>query len=264
MAERTAASLQPPPPGGGVWRKDHKSVWPWRIGAGVVFPILWVLARTRLLHGERIPATGPVIIASNHMSVIDPLFVVKAVWKRGRLGRFLAKRAIWKVPVVGHVMTRSGQIPVDRENGASASLTAAERLVSTGSALIVYPEATLTRDPGLWPMRGKTGVARLALESGVPIVPVAHWGVQDVLPPYGKLRWWPWPRKTFTLTVGEPMDLSPWQGRAIDTQVLVEVTEAVMTAITELQAGLRGETPPAHRWDMHRDGDPYRRGERRR
>jgi len=196
------------------------------------------------------------------MSVIDPVYLVRAFWKEGRLARFLAKQSIWKVPVIGHIMSRSGQIPVDRAGSAASSLRAAEHLVETGKLLLVYPEATLTRDPALWPMKGKTGAARLALESGAPLLPIAHWGAQRVLPPYGKLHWWPFPRKRIVVLVGEPIDLAAWRGEPIDQRALVEITDLLMDAITALQAELRGETPPEHRWDMAVDGDPYRRAAR--
>jgi len=248
----------------GGWPRDRKSWWPWRICSAILFPVLGFLARVEATHAERLPAAGPVVIASNHVSVIDPVYLVKAFYRLGRLARFLAKKSIWKVPVIGGIMQSSGQIAVDRAGGAAASLQAAEQLVATGSMVIVYPEATLTRDPDLWPMRGKTGAARLALESGIPLVPIAHWGAQRVLPPYGRLRWWPWPRKRIVVSVGEPLDLTPWQGRPIDQRTLAEVTEALMDAITALLAELRpGETPPERRWDMGVDGDPYRRGARR-
>lgn len=245
------------------WPRDRKTWWPWRICAAILFPIIGILARVEVRGGERIPKTGPVVVGSNHMSVIDPVYLVRAFWKQGRLARFLAKQSIWKVPVIGAVMSASGQIPVDRTGGAASSLRAAEQLVETGSLLLVYPEATLTRDPALWPMKGKTGAARLALESGAPLLPIAHWGVQQVLPPYGKLRWWPFPRKRIIVLVGEPLDLSPWRGRTIDQRTLVEITDTLMDAITALQAELRGEAPPEHRWDMAVDGDPYRRAAKR-
>jgi len=252
-------TLQPPAPEGG-WPPDRKTFWPWWLCAPPLFAAIGLMAKTVVIGGERIPATGPVIIASNHVSVIDPTYLIRAFWKQGRLARFLAKASIWKVPFIGAMMRASGQVPVDRRGGAAASLQAAEHLIETGSMVVVYPEGTLTRDPKLWPMRGKTGAARIALESGVPILPVAHWGAQQILPPYGRLR--PFPRRTFTLLVGEPLDLTPWQGRAGDSRALAEVTDAIMDAITALQARLRDEQPPEHRWDMAVDGDPYHRDER--
>jgi 1-acyl-sn-glycerol-3-phosphate acyltransferase len=244
---------------GGEWPKDRKTWWPWRICAAILFPLLWILAKVEVRHGERIPPTGPVVVGSNHMSIIDPVYLVKAFWRKGRLARFLAKQSIWKVPVIGHIMQRSGQIPVDRVGSAASSLRAAEHLVETGKLLLVYPEATLTRDPALWPMKGKTGAARLALESGAPLLPIAHWGAQRLMAPYGKLHWWPFPRKRIVVLVGEPLDLTAWRDRPIDQRALAEITDLLMDAITALQAELRRETPPEHRWDMAVDGDPYRR-----
>lgn len=257
MTGETVAAATPSAPTGGL-AGDRKTLWPWRICAGLLFPAIGIMARTVVIHPERIPQTGPVIIASNHVSTLDPTYLIRGFWKHGRLARFLAKQSIWKVPLIGRIMTDSGQIPVDRAGGAASSLKAAEQLVANGSLLVVYPESTLTRDPAMWPMKGKTGAARVALESGVPLVPIAHWGAQEVLPPYGKLHLFP--RRTFRMLVGEPLDLSAWKGRPIDHMTLAEVTDAIMDAITALQAELRGETPPAHRWDMAVDGDPYKRG----
>jgi 1-acyl-sn-glycerol-3-phosphate acyltransferase len=254
MTGTTWEGVQPSEPEGG-WPKDHRTFWPWWVCAPILFLFIGIMARTVVRNSAALPATGPLIIASNHVSVIDPTYLIRAFWKQGRLARFRAKASIWTVPLVGEILSRSGQSPVDRRGGAAASLRAAQHLVETGSMVIVYPEGTLTRDPGHWPMKGKTGAARLALESGVPIIPIAHWGAQQILPPYGRLR--PFPRRTVTVLIGEPLDLSPWHGRPIDSRTLAEVTDVIMDAITALQAELRGEQPPLRRWDMAVDGDPY-------
>jgi len=233
-------------------KAPEQTFWPWRVFKNIVLPPLALLS-TRSYRGlERIPAAGPCILVANHHSALDPLFLSLAVWDACRVPRFLAKSGIWKTPGVGYVMTATGQIPVDRGLSANSAVHAAAQLVEGGSTLIVYPEGTLTRDPGLWPMRGKTGAARIALESGVPVYPVAHWGVHRILPPYGKLH--PFPRKHVEVAVGEPLDLSRWRGVPIDGKVLGEVTEHFMDAITGLLAGLRGETPPAERWDPAKHG----------
>jgi len=112
----------------------------------------------------------------------------------------------------------------------------------------VYPEGTLTRDPDLWPMRGKSGAVRLALETGIPLIPAAHWGTQKLMPRYGK-GIHPIPRKTIEVAVGEPLDLSKFDGRDIDQKTVNEATVMLMTEITKLLAGLRGEEPPAELWD---------------
>ena len=85
-------------------------------------------------------------------------------------------------------------------------------LVEHGRGVIVYPEGTLTRDPDLWPMRGKTGAVRLALADGIPLIPMAHWGGQDILPRYGKLSFWPL-RRQVQVIVGDPVDISEFSGK---------------------------------------------------
>lgn len=251
MTANSAETLQPPVPEGG-WPKERRTLWPWRIGMALVLPFLAMVSKVEYRGLERIPKSGPVILAPNHMSKIDPLFIIKLMLDAGRLPRFLAKRSIWKIPIVGAAMTASGQIPVDRQGGGAASLAAAEQLIASGSTVAVYPEGTLTREPNLWPMRGKTGAARLALESGVPVLPVAHWGDQLVMPRYGKINLWG--RKRVVISVGEPIDFSRWQGQPLTSTVLAEATESIMQAITELLAELRGETPPAERWDPAKHG----------
>ena len=120
--------------------------------------------------------------------------------------------------------------------GANRSLQLAKEVVDEGGAIIIYPEGTLTRDPELWPMKGHTGAARMALESGIPVVPMAHWGAQEVLPRYAK-RLYIFPRKTSRLVVGDPVDLSAFAGRPLDRATLTEATNVIMDAITGLLAG---------------------------
>jgi len=228
-------------------RAPEQTFWPWRVFKNIVLPWITLLSNRSYRHLDRIPATGPCILVANHHSALDPLFLSLAVWDACRVPRFLAKSGIWKTPGVGYVMTVTGQIPVDRGMNAATAIQAAAQLVEHGSTLVVYPEGTLTRDPDLWPMRGKTGAARIALESGVPVYPVAHWGVHRILPPYGKLSLFP--RKRVEVAVGEPIDLSRWLGKPVDGRVLAEVTDHFMDEITALLAQLREETPPAERWD---------------
>ncbi|MDO4241390.1 MAG: lysophospholipid acyltransferase family protein [Microbacteriaceae bacterium] len=126
-------------------------------------------------------------------------------------------------------------------------LGAAEQLIAKQGGVIVYPEGTLTRDPDLWPMRGKTGAVKLALESGIPLYPMAHWGVQKIMPRYGKINFWG--RKTLKIAIGEPLDLSRFSGKTITRELLNEATEQLMSEITRLLEGLRGEKAPGERWN---------------
>jgi 1-acyl-sn-glycerol-3-phosphate acyltransferase len=232
--------------------KRRPSVW-WLI-AGPAAPAARVLARTRIRNGGKLPSTGAYILTPNHMSNIDPVVVGEAVWRLGRAPRFLAKASLFGVPVVGTLMRAMGQIPVER-GGASRGaipLSSAERLVREGQGVIVYPEGSLTRDPDLWPMRGRTGAARLALQLGVPVVPVAHWGAQALMPVNTtKLRLRH--RGHVEMVFGDPVDLSDL-GRVASRAALQEATDRIMAAITALLEELRGETAPRERWDPAKHG----------
>ncbi len=225
-----------------------------RVLAAVLLPFMYLLGRYRIENGEKLPATGPVVVAPNHYSEIDPVVMGVAIWNRGRAPRYLAKASLFSVPVVGWFLRRSGQIPVQRAGTrGSDPLGAANQLVDQGLAVVVYPEGSLTRDPNLWPMRGKTGAVRLALTAGVPLIPVAHWGSQEIMPRYGKKISF-FPRKDVRIRFGDPVDLSPFVGLPINTTMLNAATEILMDAIADLLGELRGEKPPHPRWDPTKQG----------
>lgn len=232
---------------------ERRGFWPWRLIASIVLPWLDWVSRIDWRHLERLPRRGPFVLAANHYTELDVLYMVKLLWRAGRLPRFLAKASIWKIPVVGKIMTDSQQIKVERDGGGAGSIRAAEQIIADGSAVVVYPEGSLTREPDLWPMRGKTGAARIALEARVPVIPVAHWGVQAVMPRYGKIKLFGRGRPV-TILVGEPVDLSPWHDAPLDQKTLTEATEAIMVAITQLLEELRGESAPAERYDPAKHG----------
>lgn len=197
-----------------------------------------------------LPSTGPFILSPNHYSEIDPIAMGVATWRLGRQPRFMAKASLFRIPVFGWLLRASGQIPVERAGSTSAEnpMGAASILIEKGRGVIVYPEGSLTRDPDLWPMRGKSGAVRLALESGIPLYPAAHWGTQNLMPRYAK-KIHPFPRKTIHVAVGDPLDLSEYKGKAIDQRVVTEATAKLMDAIAALLGELRGEKPPTERWN---------------
>jgi len=119
--------------------------------------------------------------------------------------------------------------------------------------VIVYPEGTATRDPDLWPMVGKTGAARLALTTGAPVIPIAHWGAQDILP-YGSKKLRLFPRKTVRMAAGPPVDLSAYRGQRLSASTLRAATADIMADITALLATIRQGTPPAVPWDPEAGG----------
>ncbi|MFF1572414.1 lysophospholipid acyltransferase family protein [Leifsonia sp. NPDC058292] len=209
-----------------------------------------IAVRFKVIDGEKLPRRGAYVVAPNHYSEIDPVMIGMVSWHLGRMPRFLAKGSLFKVPVVGWLLRKSGQVPVERAGSTrgAAPLQAAQKFVDDGGIIIIYPEGSLTRDPDLWPMRGKTGAARMALEHDIPVIPVAHWGTQEVMARYGKKISF-FPRKTVTVKFGDPVDLSAFRGRNLDSATLAEATAVIMDAITALLEDLRGEKAPATRWN---------------
>ena len=218
--------------------------------ARLAMPLLMVQAKYTVIGAEKLPVTGGYVLTPNHFSNYDPLVVGLSVWRLGRVPRFLAKSSLWKVPVLGAIMRSTGQVPVDRTGRTRGSdpVAAGSDAARRGEGIIVYPEGTLTREPDLWPMRGKSGAVRLAIDAGVPLIPMAHWGADKIMGRYGKgIRFFP--RTHLRLVFGDPVDLSAYRGRRLDSHELSEATELVMTRITELVQSLRGGTPPAVRYD---------------
>ncbi|SFS14971.1 1-acyl-sn-glycerol-3-phosphate acyltransferases [Agrococcus baldri] len=223
--------------------------------AATIIPPMTAMAKLHIRGHEHVPTTGAFVLSPNHYSEIDPLVMAIAIWKSGRVPRFMAKASLFKIPVFGRILTAAGQIPVERSGRATvggAPMEAARTLVREELGVIIYPEGSLTRDPDLWPMRGKTGAVRMALEAGVPLIPAAHWGTQHLMPRYGKgIR--PFPRKHIQILFGPPIDLSEFEGRT-DQRSMTAATERLMAAIAELLGELRGETPPAQRHDPGQHG----------
>ncbi len=189
------------------------------------------------------------ILAPNHLSYADWGTVALFSYESGRYPVFLIKSGVFNVKFVGSLLRKVGQLPVYRGRGdAALVLRDAERAIREDACVIVYPEGTASRDPDLWPMRARTGVARLALTTGAPVIPIAHWGAQDVLP-YGTTRPHVFPRRKVRMVAGPPVDLSAFAGQPINAKTLREATDVIMAEVTALLAGLRGGTPPAVPFD---------------
>jgi 1-acyl-sn-glycerol-3-phosphate acyltransferase len=201
-------------------------------------------------HQDKVPQTGGVIFAANHISNADPLAVGQFLAFSGRWPRFLAKASVFEIPLVGRIIAACGQIPVQRESAHSKdALIAAARAIEEGRALVIYPEGTITRDPELWPMRGKTGAARLAFRTGSPVLPIGQWGAQELMP--GREPRFPrlFPRKILRVAAGDPVSLNDLHQKPVSAATLDEATTRIMDAITVLVAELREGTPPAQRYD---------------
>ena len=229
----------------GFWR---------RFAVMVLKPPLTVMTHRHWSGMENVPRSGGAILVANHMSHADPVIVGHYVYDAGRWPQFLAKSSLFRKPVLGPLLSAVRQIPVYRgTSDAVKALDAAVAAVKGGDAVIIYPEGTTTREPDLWPMRGKTGVARLWLATGAPIVPIAMWGPEKLFDPRTKrlgLR----PRTPMTVVAGPPIDLSAWRDAEPTAAVLNDITVEIMLRVRDMLAGIRGGTPPPLSEPVHRPG----------
>ena len=196
---------------------------------------------------ENIPASGPAVLASNHIGYLDFVFSGYAARERGRRVRFLAKKEIFDKRGVGWLMRQMGHVPVDREGAAKDSLTAAKDRIAHGDLIGMFPEATIS--PSFVPRRGKTGTVRLAQETGAPLIPVGIWGTQRIL-----TKWRP---KKFrrgipvVVNIGKPMDVPPDEDPQVTTDLLMErINELLSEAQAHYPAEPRSDDDrwwlPAH------------------
>ncbi|MDJ0335766.1 MAG: lysophospholipid acyltransferase family protein [Rhodoglobus sp.] len=231
-------------------RKSEKTAI-FRFFATALIPLMNLLARYRVRGLENVPETGSFVVAPNHYSNVDPIVIGIGLWKSGRMPRYFAKASLFRNPIVGALLMKAEQIPVER-SGASRDgvgpLKQAQEIAAAGHAVVIYPEGSLTRDPDSWPMRGKFGAVRTALDAGIPLIPAASWGAQLIMPQKtNRISFFP--RKNVDIVFGTPVDLSEFADRPRDSRVLAEATAKLMAAITSLVEELRGETAPAERWN---------------
>ena len=237
-----------------VRKLEKRPGWPFLLAATILKPTLLAATSRTWIDGEKIPATGGCVLVVNHISHLDPLLTAHFVYDHGRLPRYLAKSGLFRNKYLGGWLRALGQIPVERlTTSAIGAYDAAVEAVRAGECVVVYPEGTLTRDPDLWPMRGKSGAARLALATGVPVIPVGHWGAQDVLAPYATVPDL-LPRKDVVMKAGDPVPLDDLRAGATTPAAVAEATDRIMAAIVAIVEELRGETAPPRRFDPRSAG----------
>ena len=220
-----------------------------KFAMAVIRPLSTLLTKREWLGSERIPKAGGVIIAANHVSWLDPFALGHFVYSTGRLPRFMGKASLFRKPVIGMILRGAHQIPVHRgERDGAAALSDAVQALRDGEAVLLYPEGTLTLDPDLWPMQAKTGVARLALMSGAPVIPVAQWGAQEILGRSRRLRLFP--RKTMQIHAMNPLRVEalPADTQPTREQLRAFTVEVMESVRAELEV-IRGVPSPAGVWD---------------
>lgn len=226
-----------------------------RMVAYLLGPLLHLLFRIEVKGKEKLPPKGAYILVFNHVTHLDPLVVAYATFfglKRGP--HFLAKGGLFTVPILGPLLIAAGQVPVYRTGRRNVEpMEAAYKFLDAGHVITIFPEGTLTREPNGWPMRGKTGSVRMAIEAGVPIYSVGQWGSEVVLPTYtSKLRPKPWHK--VRVQVGEEINLDKYRGHKLSNEELKEATKVVMQAITKQVELLRNAKAPEVLYDPSEHG----------
>ena len=220
----------------------------------VVRFLLHLVTRRTQVGSEHLPATGAVIVVGNHLSVADAFVLTAAVARRGRRIRMLGTAGLFSAPVVGALLRKVGYIPVHRRSAdPAAALAPARAALEAGQCVGLYPEGAITRLPDQWPARGKTGVVRLALDTGAPVVPLAQWGTQRFVGAEGtrhRALLSPLTRPRVDVRIGAPLDLRALLGVRSAAEAtgeqLRQGADAVMDALVAELAVLRGEPVPSH------------------
>ena len=204
----------------------------WLLKWVFIGPLLKLVFRPRTEGADNVPAEGAAILASNHLSYADWLFMPLTLPRRVT---FVAKAEYFTTPGVKgwfqkKFFSGAGQVPIDRSgaNAAEGALKAAKRILGQGELFGIYPEGTRSHDGRLY--RGKTGVARLALESKVPVIPIAVIGTNAIAPPGKKFGSLTQPLVRF----GEPLDFSRYEGLENDRFILRSITDEIMYEIMRL------------------------------
>jgi 1-acyl-sn-glycerol-3-phosphate acyltransferase len=215
-------------------------------------PLLRFLGRPKVTGLEYVPDQGPVLLASNHLAVVDSFYLPLVLRRRIF---FLAKAEYFtgtgiKGKLIKFFYSSTGQVPIDRTNADSAAdaLTAAAKILDQGKLLGMYPEGTRSPDGKLY--KGKTGLARIALETGIPVIPVAMINTDVVNPPGSKM----WHRARVEVKFGKPMDFRRFEGlagnrfieRAVIDEVMYELMRLSGQEYVDLYAAdvKEGKTPP--------------------
>jgi 1-acyl-sn-glycerol-3-phosphate acyltransferase len=228
----------------------------YRLVVSVVKPLLFLLTSKDWRGTENIPHEGGILVAANHVSEIVPLVVGHFLINLHRPPRFLAKAELFRKPPMKWICEGAKQIPVSRHaTDASAALVPAVEALERGECVLIYPEGSATRDPKLWPMKARTGIARVALMSGAPVIPIAMWGPEAILP-YKARRPKLFPRRTMQVLAGPPVDLSDYVGKPLTVDLLHAATDTIMRRIADQLSELRGEPAPAEFYDMKAAGSP--------
>jgi 1-acyl-sn-glycerol-3-phosphate acyltransferase len=191
-----------------------------------------VLFRCRVYHPERVPRSGPVILAANHASLLDPPLVGLGL---KREIHYLARESLFRVPGLGFLLPRVNVVPVDREGGGAAGLRAIFDRLLAGSGILLFPEGTRTPDGRF--QRARSGIGLTVIKSAAPVVPVRVFGTFEA---WGRGRRWPALRRV-AVKYGEPMDFAALRAEAAHCSkprlkaIYQQTADEIMAAIARLE-----------------------------
>lgn len=226
-----------------LYPRTDRGFW-YGFAIDVLWPVMALVARWDFRGGRHVPTSGGALLAVNHLSHIDPIVLVAYVLARGRVPRFMAMSELWDMRVVGAPLRGGRHIPVDRKASGIEAFRAAVDAVERGEVVVVYPEGGFANESDGWPRPARTGIARLALDTGAPVIPVGQWGSNHLLPPsVNRPRLWP--RPTLRVLAGEPVELEDLRAGRIGAAAVRAATDRIMGRIVGHLAELRGESPPA-------------------
>jgi 1-acyl-sn-glycerol-3-phosphate acyltransferase len=185
--------------------RGELNAW-WRVGLPLAVPLVRLLFRVRVLDVDRVPRAGPAILAFNHLSVLDgPILAIETARGSRRVVRFLVMAEAFRTPVIRWILKRYEQIPIQRGQGDAPALDEAISAVRTGALAALAPEGRVNDDDAETMQRIRTGVARIAMPSGAPVIPVGIWGTQERWPRSGLRLRPPW-RPRLSLAFGASID----------------------------------------------------------
>ncbi len=223
-----------------------------RLVAPLIVAVVEAVQDVRVQGDIRLPPAGPLIVASNHTNHLDGPLLAAVLYKEGIPPCAATRADLFEVPLLGWALRQLGQIPIYRPGVKStplggtgrSSLRALLRGLDEGRCLVIFPEGTFTSDPQGWPMRGRTGLARLVLaHPDTQVIPCAHWGNEALVDRAAKkVRWKKLGRKHTRVNVrfGTPLDFSRYLDQPVTHELLTDMTQFVMDAITAELAKVRG------------------------
>jgi 1-acyl-sn-glycerol-3-phosphate acyltransferase len=223
-----------------VARAKELTSW-WRVGLAILRPAFGLTFRLEVRGTGNLPATGCAVLASNHRSVVDGVLLALVGARRGRSIRFLVAAEVFEHRIPGWTLRTFDQIPIRRGSQDAGALDEAIEALRGGSVVGIFPEGRVNDEPTM--LRGRTGVARIALAAGAPVVPLGLWGTQTRWPRSG-LRWRLPLRPRVAVEIGSPVEP---RGDVTSPPAVRAFTENVVRAIEASAAQARSRVEQRRR-----------------